>query len=170
MSAAMKTVTYVRGADRMVVAAGLSDGALFVRFADGREGWIPLTSLHLPGRPCDVRLPDPYVIELVLEDGRVEEIPWDCARHFADPGYRNRVERAAERGRKAFGHRLKRLREEAGLTQEELARRSGLHRVTVARLERGSSSPGCATLEALARGLGVPLPALLVSQAEPPHG
>jgi DNA-binding XRE family transcriptional regulator len=98
----------------------------------------------------------------------VEEIPWDYARHFADPGYRSRVERAAARGRKAFGHRLKRLREEAGLTQEELARRSGLHRVTVARLERGSSLPSYTTLEALARGPGIPLPTLLVSEAESP--
>jgi transcriptional regulator with XRE-family HTH domain len=54
-----------------------------------------------------------------------------------------------------FGARLRRLREEAGLTQQELAERAGMHRFGVAKLERDERQPSWATVQALARALGV---------------
>src|SRR3954470_14387477 len=55
----------------------------------------------------------------------------------------------------AFGNRLKRLRETAGLTQAQLAERAGMHRFGVAKLERGERQPSWATVQTLARALGV---------------
>lgn len=55
----------------------------------------------------------------------------------------------------AFGVRLRQLREAAGLSQEALAERAGMHRFGVAKLERGEREPAWATVRALARALGV---------------
>ena len=51
---------------------------------------------------------------------------------------------------KAFGRRLQGKRLERGLSQEELAHRSGLHRTYISQLERGLKSPSLATIYALA--------------------
>src|SRR5687768_17010398 len=55
-----------------------------------------------------------------------------------------------------FGERLRRLREAAGLTQEELAERAGLSRDAVSALERGHRRhPHPETVRALSFGLGL---------------
>ncbi len=56
---------------------------------------------------------------------------------------------------KPFGERLKELRETAGLTQVELAARAGMHQFGVAKLEQGIREPTWASVQALARALGV---------------
>jgi transcriptional regulator with XRE-family HTH domain len=50
---------------------------------------------------------------------------------------------------------LKRIREAHFLTQDELAQRSGLHRVTLARLEAGRAVARFGTLRKLAQALDV---------------
>lgn len=47
-------------------------------------------------------------------------------------------------------------RRKAGLTQEELADRCGLHRTEISLLERGGREPRLGTLVKLAEALGVP--------------
>jgi transcriptional regulator with XRE-family HTH domain len=54
-----------------------------------------------------------------------------------------------------FGHRLRKLREQAGLTQGGLAERSGMHRQGIAKLEGGEREPSWGTVLALAGALGV---------------
>ena len=49
---------------------------------------------------------------------------------------------------------LRHVRERAPLSQEELAERSGLNRVTIARLELGASARA-STIRKLAKALGV---------------
>lgn len=44
-------------------------------------------------------------------------------------------------GREAFGHRLRELREAAGLTQERLGEASGVDRKTITRVEGAQRSP-----------------------------
>jgi len=55
-----------------------------------------------------------------------------------------------------LGARLKQLRIEAGLTQAELARRTGIHRPNIARVEAGRHTPSLETLSKLATAIGVP--------------
>ncbi len=50
---------------------------------------------------------------------------------------------------------LRRIREGAGISQSELARRSGVDRATINKIEQGRRSPSIATLEALAETMGV---------------
>lgn len=59
--------------------------------------------------------------------------------------------------RRAIGVQIREAREHAGLTQERLAERADLDRVTVVRIETGVSSPRLDHLLMIADGLGVPL-------------
>ena len=56
---------------------------------------------------------------------------------------------------------IKRLREQRKLTQEALAKRAGVHRVYVAQIEAQTKVPSLATLEKLAKALGVKVGRLL---------
>ncbi len=55
-----------------------------------------------------------------------------------------------------LGARLRELRLKAGLTQAELARRTGIHRPNIARVEAGRHTPSLETLARLAEAIGVP--------------
>ena len=52
--------------------------------------------------------------------------------------------------------------EAAGISQRELARRSGVHFVTVNRIVRGVQDPGVQQCERIAAGLGIPLRDLII--------
>jgi len=56
---------------------------------------------------------------------------------------------------KQFGGRLRELREQAGLTQAQLATAAGVQRLAVARWEAGSREPGWSNVMALCQALGV---------------
>lgn len=55
-----------------------------------------------------------------------------------------------------LGKRIRELRLAAGLTQAELARRTGIHRPNIARVEAGRHTPSLETLTRLAQAIGVP--------------
>ena len=55
----------------------------------------------------------------------------------------------------AFAENLRYLRLERFLSQAELARRAGLHVLTITRLEAGASTPSTRSVRALAEALGV---------------
>ncbi len=56
---------------------------------------------------------------------------------------------------KRLAMKIKRLRAEQGLTQEALAKKTGLTRVHLARLESGNHDPTLGTLQKLAKALKV---------------
>lgn len=56
--------------------------------------------------------------------------------------------------RKLVGRNAARLRQAAGLTQEELAERSGFSQQYISKLEKGGRNPTVVTLYELAEGLG----------------
>lgn len=60
-----------------------------------------------------------------------------------------------------IGANIRRLREAAGLSQEELADRSGLHRTYISQVERAVKNATIASLDKIARGLDVPLTELV---------
>lgn len=55
----------------------------------------------------------------------------------------------------ALGQRIRRLRVAAGMTQAELARRTGIHRPNIARVEAGRHTPSLETLGRLADAMGI---------------
>lgn len=65
---------------------------------------------------------------------------------------------------RAFGARVRVLRERMGLSQEALADHSGLHRTYVGSVERGERNISLANIHRLADALGV-APSELLSEA-----
>ena len=66
-----------------------------------------------------------------------------------------------------FAYRLRTLREKSTLTQQQLAERAGMHKLTVAKLEQGLREPSWATVRALAEALGVDCLAFSERPGEP---
>jgi transcriptional regulator with XRE-family HTH domain len=69
-----------------------------------------------------------------------------------------------------FGKRLREVREGAGVSQEKLAERAGLHRTYVSSVERGLKNVSLVNIERLAQALGVEMADLVRvggSAAEP---
>ncbi len=60
-----------------------------------------------------------------------------------------------DEGRRAFGFRVRDLRLQAGLSQEQLAEHAGLHRTYVSSLERGQRNVGLDNILKLAAALDV---------------
>ncbi|MNC27549.1 HTH-type transcriptional regulator SinR [compost metagenome] len=58
---------------------------------------------------------------------------------------------------KKIGERIRRLRKEKNLSQEQLAERSGLHTNYVGQVERGEKNLTLETLEKVVGGLGISL-------------
>lgn len=56
---------------------------------------------------------------------------------------------------KRFGDTLKRLREAAGLSQQELAKACKMRQNNISRWERGEREPGWLSVQTLAAALGV---------------
>jgi transcriptional regulator with XRE-family HTH domain len=68
--------------------------------------------------------------------------------------------------REALGRRVKELRGLHGITQEELADRSGLFRTYMSRIESGRANPTLTMLHQIAAAFGVDVRELLI----PSHG
>ena len=74
-----------------------------------------------------------------------------------------------------FGAAIRQERFVLGISQGELAKRSGLHRTYVSDLERGARNPSIENIEKLAQALQVPVAQLFeqagrVAAANEPHG
>ncbi len=57
----------------------------------------------------------------------------------------------------AFGQRIRRLRSERGVTQEEVAHRAGVHVTYLSGIERGIRNPSLRNIRAIAAALDVPM-------------
>jgi ribosome-binding protein aMBF1 (putative translation factor) len=77
-----------------------------------------------------------------------------------------RLERGPTDTSEAFGNRLRELRVQRGITQEDLAREANLHPVQIGRVERGLGAPRLTTILRLARGLNVEPSELLSDDSE----
>jgi transcriptional regulator with XRE-family HTH domain len=64
-----------------------------------------------------------------------------------------------------LGLTIKRERESLGISQDELAKRSGLHRTYVSALERGARNPSIGSVEKIAQALRVSVAKLFEDQA-----
>lgn len=56
---------------------------------------------------------------------------------------------------KQFGDRVKKFREKKGLTQQDLADKTGMHVSYISRIERGGENPAYDKIEKIAKVLGV---------------
>ncbi|WP_167758008.1 helix-turn-helix domain-containing protein [Deinococcus fonticola] len=72
--------------------------------------------------------------------------------------------------RQRFADALRRLRQEKGLSQEELAEKADLHRNYVGSVERGERNVGVDNMERLAQALGQELVDMLGRSDDSPTG
>jgi len=97
--------------------------------------------------------------QLLLEDGSGFELVASELLQTSGPsaaaGAANGVGALGDVDGVRLGQRLRALRIAAGLTQAELARRTGIHRPNIARVEAGRHTPSLETLARLATAIGV---------------
>lgn len=60
-----------------------------------------------------------------------------------------------------FGARVKVLRQEQGLTQEQFAKNCGLHKNYIGMVERGERNPSLLNIEVIAKGLKISISELM---------
>ena|SRR5713101_2569661 len=68
-----------------------------------------------------------------------------------------------------IGERLRVLREQKGLSQGDIQKRSGLPRTYLSRVENGHTVPAVGTLEKWAKALEIPMYQLFYDGEEPPE-
>lgn len=65
-----------------------------------------------------------------------------------------------------MGYKIKEYREKLGMTQEQLAKKSGISRATISALEKGAArATSTKTLDKIAQALGTTIDAIFFSQS-----
>ncbi len=62
---------------------------------------------------------------------------------------------------KKFGEKIRILRKQKGVSQEELAFKAGLHRTYISDIERGTRNISLVNIEKISKALGVPMEKLV---------
>lgn len=96
---------------------------------------------------------NPWVLDLLLSAGEIDEIPSDFARYHLDPAFRASEQMIDAESRRLFGKRLRLLREQQNVMLLALARTIGISPAALIALEEGRESPTATTLQALGKGL-----------------
>jgi ribosome-binding protein aMBF1 (putative translation factor) len=143
-----------------------ADEILWVEFGDGVEraiGWRGLQfARELKIKPVSATASaSAQAVTLRDPSGRTIDIDAGALRATLDRTYRRRVQRQDAEDRRAVGVAIRAVREGAGLSQEELSRRSGVPQESLSRIETGRRDPRLDTLRKLATGFGLSLPELM---------
>lgn len=135
------------------------DGVLWVEFGDGLEraqSWrsLPFAKrLDFTPHAASAQAHGQAVL-LLDKDGRELDIDAGALRAVIDPVHRTSIEVSDQRERQDIGSRLRDARKSVGMTQEQLAGRSGIPQETLSRIETGRRNPRIETLRKFAEGLG----------------
>jgi len=126
------------------------DGLLAI-WGDGQAARRP--------RPLSPDDPGGEVLDIrLIDDGRTAELvlAGDRVLRWSATGLRPDAEDQAPLplDPQVLGERLRALRKAAGITQAELARRTGIHRPNIARLESGRHTPSLETLARITAAMG----------------
>jgi len=139
--------------DEVLAVLGNGDASLHRRPLDASDDGSDIASITID--------PTASKATLLLESGAVCQLT--VASLQAAAGMADGQDDIAIDGEK-LGARLRELRLAAGLTQAELARRTGIHRPNIARVEAGRHTPSLETLARIANAIGVSTTHVLVSR------
>jgi len=103
---------------------------------------------------------DGEVFTVVQASGNEFSVPWDVIQSLAIGKKRTDNTEIGKR----IGQRVKALRKKYGLTQNQLAKMSGIKRHNISRLEAGTHVPGIPLIERLAESLQVKTSDLIVDR------
>lgn len=102
---------------------------------------------------------DGEVFTVVQASGNEFSVPWDVIQTMSS----GKAMTPGPDVSKRIGQRVKALRKEQGLTQDQLAKMAGFKRPNISRLEAGTHVPGLPLLERLAESLQVKIGDLISS-------
>jgi len=149
----LEFVTVSPCGDDVLAVLGNGDASLHRRPLDASDDGSDITSITID--------PSATRATLHLKSGAVCQLT--AASMVAAADMANGQEDIAINGEK-LGARLRELRLAAGLTQAELARRTGIHRPNIARVVAGRHTPSLETLARIANAIGVSTTHVLVSR------
>jgi len=145
-----------------------SGESLWIQFGDGLSGVLKWKDMNLTRSEADllpdtltVAADDPQTVELQDSKGVRFEIDSRSLRALVDPTFSQSLKREAEKEMTEVGERLKSKRSALKVSQEELARRTGLEQGLISKLECGKHQPRFDTLRTYAEGLGLSVADLL---------
>ncbi len=146
------------------------DGVLWLEFGDGLERaveWAGLSTLsRLPFTPVSAAVREHgQSVRLVAIDGSEYDIDAGALRSAVDARHRQATRRRHAAERVEVGKRIRGIRERLGLSQEEVAERSGVPQESLSRIENGHRDPRLDTLRRLACALEMDVSALLAEMA-----
>jgi DNA-binding XRE family transcriptional regulator len=145
-------VTVSPASDDVLVLLGDGHASLHRRPIDASDDGSPIVSISID--------PTATKATMLLESGATSQLTVASAQ--ASEMTNGGVDIAIDGER--LGARLRELRLAAGLTQAELARRTGIHRPNIARVEAGRHTPSLETLARIANAIGVSTTHVLVSR------
>jgi len=148
----MRLVTYLRPQDLFVVI--FDDGRLYQLprrvLTEADKSGVASVQMDRTGRFFTVKQPS----------GNKVEVPWDLVLYHCEPHYQYHKSRSQEPATD-IGSRIKQARMQAGLTQTELAERTGIKRPNIVRIESGKHRPSLDTVEKIAGALNVTVATLV---------
>lgn len=148
----LEFVTVSPASDGVLVVLGNGDASLQSRPIDASDDGSEISSITID--------PSATKATLVFESGAVSQLTLASMRASDMTNGQGDIAIDGER----LGARLRELRLAAGLTQAELARRTGIHRPNIARVEAGRHTPSLETLARIANAIGVSTTHVLVSR------
>jgi DNA-binding XRE family transcriptional regulator len=141
--------------------------SLWVEFGDGKKAVLDWSRLGLSDiepalNPSSAATgEDLDSIQVLGEDGSLFDIDSTAIRSLIDKEVASKIDRIASESAENVGLCLQNKRKSLGVTQKELARRSGLEQSLISKMERGRHQPRFTTLSRYAKGLRLSVPDLL---------
>ena len=146
---------------RIVSVNTLNNMTLSVVFQNGIVKILDVQTLYsmFPQFKAFERIPD--LFQQVHVDTGGYGVSWnDTLDLDADTLWKNGIETDLKQDvglLHLFAVNLINARDHAGLTQKQLADRTGIHQADISKIERGIANPSISTLQRLAEGLGLAL-------------
>ena len=146
------------------------DGVLWVEFGDGLERAVMWSSLPFASRlsfaPAAASAREHGQSVLLIDaDGAELDVDAGALRGALDAGQLAEIDGQHRAERVAAGARIRSIRDGLGLSQEEVALRSGIPQESLSRIENGHRDPRLDTLRKLASGLAMDVSDLLSRMA-----
>ncbi len=137
-----------------------------VQLGTGKIYLLPLSDLPEADRTAVVAAnigEDDSYFTVTQASGNWFEVPWDDVLYHCEPAYEYYKDRQTPGASddERIGSRLREARKMRELTVAELARRAGMKRPNLSRLEHGRHRPSLDTLERLAEALDIPVARLV---------
>lgn len=143
-----------------------SDSSLWIEFGDGLSGSVRPSDLGFDD-PGELRLetaaigPHPSMVQVLDRAGSVIDIDSGSIRALLDPPFARKIAVEAQASSLNLGERVRAQRLRRGVTQAQLAERTGLDQAILSKLERGKHQPRWDTIQRYAQGLELSPEALL---------